>query len=102
MQHLIIEFRHQIGDVIPYCELIKKLRRQLEDSGVGSYVGDDMAIDGGDAEATFVGSNARKLLEFMAPQLEALPFMNGAKVTLVFGPLESGAEECTFNLNQLP
>ena len=102
MQHLVIEFQHRIEDVIPYCEFIKMLRPQLEKGGFGSYVGDDMAIDGGDAEATFVGGDARKLFNFVAPQLETLPFMSGAKITLVFGPLESGAEECTFNLNKLP
>ena len=100
MQHLIIEFRHQIEDVIPYCEFIKNLKVLLQDSEIGGYVGDDMAIDGGDAEATFVGSDARKLFEFVAPLLKTLPFMSSAKATLVFGPLDCGAEKCTVNLNQ--
>ncbi|MBX7223984.1 MAG: hypothetical protein K1Y36_28975 [Blastocatellia bacterium] len=100
MQHLIIEFNHQIEDVIPYCEFIQKLKPHLEDSDVGHYLGDDMALDGGDAEVVFECRDAKKLFEFVTPLLKTLPFMTQAKATLIFGPLGSKAEECTVYLNQ--
>lgn len=100
MQHLIFEFNHQIEDVIPFCEFIQSLTPKLQFHDIGCYLGDDMAIDGGDAEATFECRDAKMLFEFVAPLFKQLPFMRNAKATLVFGPLESGSEECTIYLNQ--
>lgn len=100
MQYLIFEFNYQIEDVIPFCEFIQKLKPKLQIHGIGSYLCDDMAIDGGNAEATFECRDAKKLFEFVAPLFKQLTFMSNAKATLVFGPLESGSEECTMYLNQ--
>jgi len=55
-----------------------------------------MAIDGGDAEAIFCGSDADILYQTISPLLEELPFMRGALVTCVYGPLNAGSPEKTF------
>lgn len=99
MQHLIINFTHQIQDVIPFCQFIEGIRPVLSEAKIGHYVGDDMAIDGGDAEAIFSGADARSLLSFLEPHLRKLPFLRNAQVTLVFGALDSGAESCQLTLN---
>ena len=94
MEHLVIYFRHEIRDIIPYSEFISKYRKAMTECGIGEYLGDDMAIDGGDAEGVFAASSSEKLFEFIKKDLCALPFMKGAKVTLVFGELdESSAKE---------
>ena len=53
MEYLIIEFTHGIEDITPYCNFIKELEAKLSANKLGIYNGDDMAIDGGDAEAFF-------------------------------------------------
>ena len=95
MEHLVLMFRHDIRDVIPYCQLIAQVKVQLTEKHLGEYIGDDMAIDGGDAEAVFASSDVRALYEFLAPQLRELPFMREAQIKLIFGPLEgnSGQQE---------
>lgn len=90
MEHLVIDFRHGIRDVIPYSEFISKCRIAMAERGIGEYLGDDMAIDGGDAEAVFSGQSSKELFAFIKQDLCALPFMKGAKVTFVFGELEQG------------
>lgn len=90
MEHVVIYFMHGIRDIIPYSDFILKQRNVMAESGLGEYLGDDMAIDGGDAEGIFAGPSATKLFEFMKQDLYALPFMKGAKVTLVFGELDEG------------
>lgn len=90
MEHLVIYFRHGIRDIIPYSEFISKCRISMAESGIGEYLGDDMAIDGGDAEGVFAGSSSKELFAFIKQDLCALPFMKGAKVTFVFGELEQG------------
>jgi hypothetical protein len=101
MQHVIIDFKHRIQDLIPWCELIQRLRGELATNGVGEFVGDDMAIDGGDCEAVFRGADADALWEFLRPQLLPLSFVNAAttRVDLVYGDLESSARTRTFSLS---
>jgi hypothetical protein len=70
----------------------------LADTGVGEFVGDDMAIDGGDAEAVFRGADADLLYATISPVLKELPFMRNAKVTLIYGSLNAGAPEKTFEV----
>ncbi len=89
MEHLVLLFRHDMRDVIPYCQFVAQLKTQLAEKQLGEYIEDDMAIDGGDAEAVFSSSDVRLLYEFLAPQLRELPFMREAEIKLIFGPLES-------------
>ncbi|WP_061540341.1 hypothetical protein [Collimonas fungivorans] len=88
MEHLVIYFRHGMRDIIPYSEFISKYRISMVECGIGEYLGDDMAIDGGDAEGIFAGPSSKELFAFIKQDLCALSFMKGAKVTLVFGELE--------------
>jgi hypothetical protein len=64
----------------------------LEKANLGEYLGDDMSIDGGDAEGTFAGPDARALYKFLHPEFAKLTFLRGGKVTLVFGPISSDSE----------
>ena len=91
MEHLVIDFRHGIRDVIPYCDFISKCRIAMAERGIGEYLGDDMAIDGGDAEGVFAGHSSKELFAFIRQDLCALPFMKGARVTFVFGALGQGS-----------
>lgn len=99
MQHLIVAFKHDLKDVILYCEFVEKLKPVLREQGVGGYLEDDMAIDGGDAEAIFECPDARTLLQLISPLLKNLPFMSDATITLVFGELDGAAETTIISLH---
>jgi len=79
MEHLSIYLKRDIRDIFPYSDFIAKVRPALEADGVGGYLGDDMAIDGGDAEGVFACRSARALFEFIRPQLSQLAFMSGRR-----------------------
>ena len=98
MQHVVLYFRHDMRDIIPFSNAVERLRRLLAGTGIGEYVEDDMAIDGGDCEAVLSGADADLLYETISPVLKELPFMQGAKVTLVYGPLNAGTTEKTLEL----
>ena len=97
MEHLVIDFRHEIRDIIPFCDFIANVRSALESNGLGQYLYDDMAIDGGDAEVFFSCHSASALFEFLKDDLSKLGFMAGAKVTFVYGALDSGAPADEFH-----
>ncbi len=67
MQHVVLYFKHDIQDIIPYSNAVTQIRQLLADTGAGEYVEDDMAIDGGDAEAVLRGPNADTLYEAISP-----------------------------------
>jgi hypothetical protein len=98
VENVVLYFKHGIQDIIPYSNAVGRFRKILSESQAGEYVEDDMAIDGGDAEALFRGPSADAIFENIAPVLKELPFMRGAKVTLVYGALGSGAAETTIDL----
>jgi hypothetical protein len=91
-QHLVLYFKHGIQDIIPYSDFIQAIRPILERANLGEYLGDDMAIDGGDAEGIFAGPDARELHKFLLPEFAKLDFLRGGKVTLVFGPIDGEGE----------
>jgi hypothetical protein len=100
MQHVIVYFEHTIQDLIPWCEWVQQMKPELVSSGTGEFVGDDMAIDGGDCEAVFRGTDADALYEFLRPRLLSLSFLNtpATRVELVYGDHESSANTKTLGL----
>lgn len=93
MEHLLIYFEHDIRDISPYYDFVAAVRDTIAEEGLGKYLWDDMAIDGGDATAVFAAPSARKLFEFLRNDLAKLRCMKGAKVTFVYGDLDAGANE---------
>ena len=98
MEHVTIDFKHGIQDLIPYTDFVLKIKSELEKSSLGEYLGDDMAIDGGDAEAIFSCASAKELFEFIKNDLASLPFMEGAEVTFTYGDLESNSPKEKFSI----
>ena len=96
MEHFAIYFQHGIRGVIPYSEFIVRTRDAMAERGIGVYLGDDMAIDGSDAEGIFSGTSAEAIFEFIREDLSSLTFMKGAKVTLIFGELDAGSRREQF------
>jgi hypothetical protein len=101
MEHLILQFEHDIRDLIPYSEFVQAVRPDLAQKNLGEYLGDDMAIDGGDAVATFASPDVHSLFDYLVPLMRELPFLREARITFVFGPLESDAKREQFILGAL-
>jgi len=100
MQHLILYFDHGIEDILPWSAFIEKLRPLLAEIGEGEFLGDDMAIDGGDCEAVFRGPDVKRLFAVLQPRLRTLPFLRKptTKVELIFGEIESSTARQTVGL----
>ena len=58
MQHVVLNFKHDIRDVVPFSNAVERLRHLLAATETGEYVKDNMAIDGGDADVVLRGPNA--------------------------------------------
>lgn len=93
MQNVVVYFKHDIRDIISYSDAVRRIRELLAENGAGEYMEDDMAIDGGDAEAILRGPNADAIWDTIQPVLTELPFMRGAQVTLIYGPIGDGSPE---------
>ncbi len=93
MQTVVVYFKPDIRDIIPYSDAVRRIRQLLAENGAGEYIEDDMAIDGGDAEAILRGENADTLYNTIAPVLANLPFMRGGRVTLIYGPMNSDSPQ---------
>lgn len=98
MEHVTINFKHGIEDLIPYTDFVMKIKSELEKNALGEYLGDDMAIDGGDAEANFSCANAKELFEFIKNDLSSLSFMKGAEIIFTYRNLESNSPEEKFSI----
>lgn len=98
VQNVIVNFSHDIQDIIPYSDAVSQIRQLLAEKGDGEYVGDDMAIDGGDAEALLCGHSADQIFDTILPVLRVLSFMKGARVTLVYGPIDGQSPQKTIEL----
>ncbi len=96
MQYVVLYFKHDVRAIIPFSKAVERIREMLAGTRIGEYLEDDMAIDGGDAEAILCGPDAQRLYETISPVLSELRFLHGAKVTFVYGPLHVGAPEMTF------
>ena len=98
MQNVVIYFKHDIRDIIAYSDAVRRIRQLLAENGAGEYIEDDMAIDGGDAEALLRGRNADEIYDTIKPVLNELSFMKGARINLVYGPIDCNSPKKTIEL----
>jgi len=62
------------------------LRHAVADAGAGHYEGHDVDADGSDGFFYLYGPDAEAIHRVISPVLSKCSFMNGATVTLWFGP----------------
>jgi hypothetical protein len=98
-QAVIIAFNYGIEDDEPFYDLSDKLRRVVDESGIGEYDGHEMAMDNSDGSFYMYGPDAKKIYEVIKNTIEKTPFMAGAQVTLILGPPEVGVKKVSFILN---
>ena len=59
MEHVVVDCKHQLRDILKYSKAVEVMRRLLTEANAGECLHDDVAIDGGDAEAFFRGKSPR-------------------------------------------
>ena len=96
---VIIEFNYGLEEDEPFYELSDKLRALVDESGLGEYDGHEMAMDNSDGSFYLYGPDAKKLYDVVKKTIEKAAFMEGANVTLRFGPPGTGVKEVSFILN---
>ena len=92
-QAVIVRFNYGSTDLSRLFDLEGKLEAAITSAKVGEYDGNEVAVDGSDGVLYMYGPDADQLFRVVEPILKATPFMNGAKVTVRYGPPANGVPE---------
>jgi len=90
---VIVRFTYGSTDLSRLFELEDKLEPAIAAAKTGEYDGHEIAVDGSDGILYMYGPDADRLFETVEPILKATPFLNGAKVTVRYGPPADGVRE---------
>ena len=97
---VIVEFNYGSTDLKPLFQLEGRLESAINRARAGEFDGNDIAADGSDGTLFMYGPNADRLFAAVQPVLEATDFMQGARVTLRYGPPEDGVRETVRTLGE--
>ncbi|MES2773276.1 MAG: hypothetical protein V4722_03780 [Bacteroidota bacterium] len=97
-QAVIVKFNYGIQGLDSLFILEDQLEKVFEETQLGEYDGNDIAIDNSDGNLYMYGPDAENIFNAIKPVLKLTPFMKGAKVTLRYGPPEDGVKEIVFDL----
>lgn len=90
---VIVHFQYGSTYLQPIFDLGDKLDAALKSSGVGEYDGNEVATDGSDGFLYMYGRDANQIFSIVHAILKSEPFMDGASITLRFGPPQDGTKE---------
>jgi len=92
-QAVIVRFSYGSTDLSRLFALERKLEAAIGDARAGEYDGNEVAVDGSDGILYMYGPDADHLFRTIEPILKATSFMNGAEVTVRYGPPADGVIE---------
>ena len=90
---VIIHFNYEMDEMDALYELRDKLEQIIEANQLGEYDGHEISTTFSDGFLYMYGPNAELLFNAIKETLEETRFMQGAEVTLRFGPPEKGVEQ---------
>ena len=99
-QALIIRFNYGSTDLTELYALEDELEQRLASSSLGEFDGHDIAADGSFVTLFLYGTDAKQVYETVKDILMKSSFMNGAEVTLRYGPQEEGVKKKVFVIRQ--
>ncbi len=85
-QAVIVQFKYESTDLSKLYELEDELEERLDSALVGEFDGHDIAGDGSLVILYLYGEDAKMIYETIKDILMNNPLMNGAEVTLRYGP----------------
>jgi hypothetical protein len=97
---VIVHFTYYKDDLDPLHALEVKLRKIVEEKGVGKYDGHEIAMDMSDGFLYMYGPNAENLFKEVKPILELTDFTKGALANLRFGGPGSGAKQIEIEIEK--
>ncbi len=95
---VIVNFQYGSHDLDKLFVLEEKLEKKINAGGVGEYDGNEVAADGSHGTLYMYGTDADDLFSTVRPILEATSFMEGARITLRYGPPGEEAKETEVEL----
>ena len=84
-QAVIVRFNHGQKDWSSFFAFEEKLEKAVNESGLGDYDGNELAVDGSDGTLYMYGPDADKLFAFVKPYLDSAPMLKDIEVTLRYG-----------------
>jgi hypothetical protein len=97
---VIVQFMYYKESLDPLHELEDRLRRVIEDKGVGFHDGHEINMDMSDGYLFMYGPNAEVLFKTVKPILEETDFTRNAVAYIRFGPPDADASEIEVNIAQ--
>ncbi len=85
---VIVRFDYGSPDWRPFFEFEEVLETAVEESGLGEYDGNELAVDGSDGTLYMYGSDADVLFQLVRPYLENTALLKNITVTLRYGPVD--------------
>ena len=87
---LVVRFKYGTEDLQPIFEVGQRLETALQEAGAGDFDGNEIATDFSDGSLYMYGPDGERLLEVAAPILESCAFLEGAHLTVRYGPPSEG------------
>ena len=84
-QAVIVHFEYGNSDWQPFFRFEEKLEKAVNNSGLGNYDGNELAVDGSDGSLYMYGPDADRLFAFVRPFLEHNARLNKVEITLRYG-----------------
>ncbi len=85
-QAVIVRFSYGSTDLSRLFELESTLEAAITHAKAGEFDGNEVAVDGSDGIIYMYGPDADRLFRVVEPILNATSFMDGARVTIRYGP----------------
>ncbi len=95
---VIVRFTYGSSDLSPLFQLEGRLEAAISAARVGEFDGNEIAADGSEGTLYMYGPDADRLFQAVQEVLQSASFMDGATVTLRYGPPEDGVREVTRQL----
>ena len=99
-QAVIIDFNYGSTNITKLYALEDELEQRLTNTSVGEFDGHEIAADGSGGTIYLYGTNAKQIYETIKDILTKNAIMNGAIVTLRYGPLEDNVQKEVFRITQ--
>lgn len=97
---VIVHFQYGSTDLARLFALEEQLEQAIVTANAGEFDGNEVAADGSDGYLYMYGPDADKLFAAVRPVLESAEFMQGARVTLRYGPPSDGVKEVEVELGR--
>jgi hypothetical protein len=99
-QAVLVHFKYGSTDLTKLYALEDELEQRLANTSIGVFDGHEIAADGSVGTFYLYGAEAKQVYETVKDILTKSSLMNGAEVTLRYGPPADGVRQEVFVIRQ--